>query len=345
MAPRLLIAVLAALVLSFGVRPADARPTSHTVKRGDTLTSIAKRYGLEVAELRRWNHLKKDRIHPGDQLHLRPATRAYKVRKGETLARIAKQEGVTTGHLVDLNPGLDPARIRAGQTITVPGGSVDGSDEKPPERTPKNHPSAKRRGGKPTTLEALARDCPGRLDRVPKHIGYRRVHGAAAFATTQTNYALKRGFDYLLRRHRLAPRVYLLDASRQDLGPTKHRSHQTGRDVDITYYQKRCPRAGCPTRRVRPQDLDRRRQWTLLQYWLEQDDVEMMFVSHDLQRVLYEYALKTRRVPKAKLDRWFQYPRKPGTQEGVIRHWSGHENHIHVRFRGPSGNHRACPAR
>ena len=82
----------------------------------------------------------------------------------------------------------------------------------------------------------------------------------------------------------------------------------------------------------RPKDLDVRRQWTLISYWLRQDDVEAVFIDYKLQRVLYEYA-KKRGVSKRKLNEWFQYPHAPGTKRGVIRHWEGHRNHIHARFK------------
>ena len=44
----------------------------HRVKAGDTLWSVAKRYGLEVAELRRMNGLspKASRIRPGQRLRV-----------------------------------------------------------------------------------------------------------------------------------------------------------------------------------------------------------------------------------------------------------------------------------
>ncbi|HXE79929.1 MAG TPA: LysM peptidoglycan-binding domain-containing protein [Vicinamibacterales bacterium] len=40
----------------------------YSVKRGDTLTSIARLFKTTVAALRRWNHLTSSRIHPGDRL-------------------------------------------------------------------------------------------------------------------------------------------------------------------------------------------------------------------------------------------------------------------------------------
>lgn len=45
----------------------------YTVKSGDTLARIARKYGVEVAELLEWNDLQaKGLIHPGQQLLLRP---------------------------------------------------------------------------------------------------------------------------------------------------------------------------------------------------------------------------------------------------------------------------------
>jgi LysM repeat protein len=340
--PLLLCAVLA-FVLAFVLAAASAwaRPSVYTVRRGDTLTSIAKRYDVKVSELRRWNRLRKDRIRPGDKLNLRPTKRQYRIRKGETLSRIAKREAVSIKDIVRLNPGLNPRKIRAGQIIELPGAAPE---RKTAKRDEPARRSAKRKAKNVGTTDVRVIECPGRLARVPAHVGYKRVHRHAAWATAKTNDALKRGFNHVLRRHRLAPRVHVLDASRRDLGPAgDHRSHQSGRDVDITYYQKKCPRSGCPTRRVRPSQLDARRQWTLLHYWLTRGDVEMVFIGQSLQRVLREYA-KKKGVPERQLDVWFQYPRPAGSQEGIIRHWSGHENHIHVRFRGPSGTRR-CPKR
>lgn len=50
---------LAALLLAPQLANAKPRAVRHTIKRGDTLTSIAKQYGTNVASIRRWNALKK----------------------------------------------------------------------------------------------------------------------------------------------------------------------------------------------------------------------------------------------------------------------------------------------
>lgn len=47
-----------------------AVPSSHTVKSGENLSTIAKKYGTTAAELKKVNGLKDDNIHPGDALKL-----------------------------------------------------------------------------------------------------------------------------------------------------------------------------------------------------------------------------------------------------------------------------------
>jgi membrane-bound lytic murein transglycosylase D len=46
---------------------------NYTVKSGDTLARIAKRFGVGVAKLIEWNDIQAENlIHPGQQLLLRP---------------------------------------------------------------------------------------------------------------------------------------------------------------------------------------------------------------------------------------------------------------------------------
>jgi LysM repeat protein len=45
--------------------------TRHTVKAGESLGSIATKYGCTVAELRSWNGLSGSVIHPGDALKIK----------------------------------------------------------------------------------------------------------------------------------------------------------------------------------------------------------------------------------------------------------------------------------
>ena len=46
------------------------RPPRYVVAHGDSLWSIAHRFQLSVADLRRWNHLHSNVLHPGHVLRL-----------------------------------------------------------------------------------------------------------------------------------------------------------------------------------------------------------------------------------------------------------------------------------
>ncbi|WP_328797941.1 peptidoglycan DD-metalloendopeptidase family protein [Marinobacterium alkalitolerans] len=62
---------------SLGARPAykGPAPSAYRVQRGDTLYSIAFRYGLDYRQVARWNGISsRDYIYPGQRLRLKPPT-------------------------------------------------------------------------------------------------------------------------------------------------------------------------------------------------------------------------------------------------------------------------------
>ena len=114
----------------------------HTVRRGETLGRIARRYGTTVRDIARVNRIRDVRlIHPGDrllipmpaQLAQRAARRTrergyyvppegyqrvrYKVRRGDTLSGIARRLGVTVRHLRRVNNLHHTSLIRPGQVL------------------------------------------------------------------------------------------------------------------------------------------------------------------------------------------------------------------------------------
>lgn len=110
------------------VATASAGASSYTVRRGDTLGTIAARTKTSVPLLVRINHLTNpDRITVGQVLSLtepranpasaKPAT--YTVRKGDSLAVIAKRFGTTVRALMDLNGIKHQDRITIGQVLKL----------------------------------------------------------------------------------------------------------------------------------------------------------------------------------------------------------------------------------
>lgn len=92
----------------------------HVVKRGEHLTLIAQRYGVEVRELVRLNNLKNaSRLHVGQALRVPGATK-HRVRRGETLNRIAQKYSVNPRALAQANRIENASRIQAGDTLVIP---------------------------------------------------------------------------------------------------------------------------------------------------------------------------------------------------------------------------------
>lgn len=106
----------------------DASPLCmfiHVVKRGETLSRIARQYGVSVAAIVEANELRNpNRIVPGQMLCIPeppPACRAiHVVRRGETLSAIARHYGVRVADLVRANGIRDPDRIFPGQRLCIP---------------------------------------------------------------------------------------------------------------------------------------------------------------------------------------------------------------------------------
>jgi membrane-bound lytic murein transglycosylase D len=116
----------------------------HTVKKGENLSSIAKKYKVSVAKLRELNELSaRAKVQARQELRIpspsatalpsvtaarpsvaagRPATgsaaRTYQVRSGDTLFSIARQFSTTVAELKRLN-GLSSDRLRPGDRLTV----------------------------------------------------------------------------------------------------------------------------------------------------------------------------------------------------------------------------------
>jgi len=138
-----------------GESDAEGRMT-HTVRRGETLASIAAKYGVTSGDIRRWNRLGTSVVRRGTRLKIRTgdsampspevlaadsvkvasfeppraskkararstaaAKRVVIVKTGETLGGIASRHGTTVAKLKAAN-GLSSTRIRAGQRLRIP---------------------------------------------------------------------------------------------------------------------------------------------------------------------------------------------------------------------------------
>ncbi|MEZ5659273.1 MAG: LysM peptidoglycan-binding domain-containing protein [Burkholderiaceae bacterium] len=115
-------------------RPAKASPAPRaeaekpaaivkvTVRRGDTLTAIARRHNVTIADLRRWNGLRQDTLHVGLALRVSPPRQGqpvqHRVSRGDTLTDIARRYGVSIDYLRRVN-GLRTDTIHYGQQLVI----------------------------------------------------------------------------------------------------------------------------------------------------------------------------------------------------------------------------------
>jgi len=113
--------------------PGAAPPstTSYTVRAGDTLSSIAYRFGTTVSALVQLNNLPNSwYIYVGQVLRIpvgaavppqQPAASYHTVRQGETLTRIAMMYGTSVWALVQANNLRNASLIYPGQVLVIPG--------------------------------------------------------------------------------------------------------------------------------------------------------------------------------------------------------------------------------
>lgn len=103
---------------------------THRIERGETLSSIARMYGMTAKELQMLNPGAGDYIKAGDLLVIsNPETtstggnsdvRYHKIQAGETLYGIGKKYNVSVEALLKSNPGVSERNFRAGETIRIP---------------------------------------------------------------------------------------------------------------------------------------------------------------------------------------------------------------------------------
>ncbi len=319
----------------------------HRVGPRETLAQIAARYGTEVHRLKDWNPKtlarKRRYLKVGALLRLR-ATRVPPQREPVALTATAGQtwEAIAVDYRVDvrdLKAYNDAARedsmaeVGGQRALTVwvdPAvawtvGRFPGPEVEPTwvasvsiGALSKGHPNKGRIVGEPCQLPDISALYTRRFDRIAHGSSHaiRTIVGAFASFRRDSGYAgeVLVGSIAQPRGRRFPP----------------HRSHQSGRDVDI-----RLPKLPWFDRGIEPppEEIDWRATWALIEAFLATGEVEMIFLDHYLQRPLYYAALSMGASPE-QLDEIITWPRR-GTDKGkkLIRHASGHEGHIHVRMK------------
>jgi len=95
---------------------------TYTVKSGDTLYSIARKFNITVDELKQANNLITNTLSINQELVIpteNNTTKTYTVQKGDTLYSIARKFNVSVNNLKNIN-NLSSTLLSIGQTLLIP---------------------------------------------------------------------------------------------------------------------------------------------------------------------------------------------------------------------------------
>jgi murein DD-endopeptidase MepM/ murein hydrolase activator NlpD len=124
---------------------------SYKVRAGDTLTGIARKFGVSMMTVWWANNLRsKDDLHVGQTLTIPPVSGVVvTVTSADTLESLAARYAVTAADIIDAN-NLDDPNLVIGQTLTVPGAkgaAIATPTPKPAAKTTKSSSGGSSRGG------------------------------------------------------------------------------------------------------------------------------------------------------------------------------------------------------
>lgn len=118
------------LILLLSTFSSNALATQYKVKNGDTLYSISKKFGVSVQQIKKTNNLHQTRLKKNQVLKIatkksakhavqsKSETSYYKVKKGDTLAKIARNTGVSLKEIMALNH-VNQKSLKIGQRLTL----------------------------------------------------------------------------------------------------------------------------------------------------------------------------------------------------------------------------------
>jgi penicillin-insensitive murein endopeptidase len=167
--------------------------------------------------------------------------------------------------------------------------------------------------------------------RMPDGERWTLTDPAHAWGTPETVESLVRAIDRVHAVHPATQPLVIGHLSAKNGGRLRpHKSHQSGRDVDLGFYYADPTKGWYAVANAK--NLDRARTWTLTKALLESGMVEMILVDTSIQKLLRDHALAAGEDP-AFVDEVFQISGK--SKWPLVRHAKGHATHLHVRFYSP----------
>lgn len=306
----------------------------HEVVPGETLAELALRYRVDPGKLRGWNGLgRRARARPGQRLRLRPGRTPpprewvrHTVGEGDTWTSIARIHGADPSDVRAYNIKRTGRRLYPGLELDV--WRDPGLADAVAADTPPSGPAAAIRPGG----FSVGRPSDGRLVngvQIPASADYDRLYPGSAWGTS---FAVRHLVDTLHRWREESDYGGLLrlGAMSRQRGRriSGHRSHQSGRDLDIRLpLREGLADAMTPT----PRRVDWAAVYSLVRAFAASGAVTRIFLDYRLQNRLYKVAREAG-ADRRTLRRLIQFPRGSGAPRGLVRHSPGHDIHLHVRF-------------
>ncbi len=146
---------------------------THKIRRGEVLGKIAEKYGVRVSQIKRWNHIRGNRIYAGKRLRILVGANYnsysgqyvsqaksnkvnkkvndgnyYKVKAGDTISEIAMKYGVSSRAIRRWN-NLHSNKIRVGQLLRISAKSATNKNlaKAKPKKEPKGFVKYKVKSG------------------------------------------------------------------------------------------------------------------------------------------------------------------------------------------------------
>lgn len=159
---------------------------------------------------------------------------------------------------------------------------------------------------------------------------WKKVDPRNAWGTQETIDYLTVAVRAVRAAHPETQAITIGDISAKKGGPlSPHRSHQSGRDVDVGYYYGS---KDVPWYTIAHEgNLDLARTWTFVRALLIETDVEMILADHSVLELLERHA-----VGVGEDETWVHGVfHDGGRSRAILRHAQGHRTHLHVRFYNP----------
>lgn len=315
-----------------GEKSAESKVKYDVAEKGDTVGTLALEHGVDVDDILAWNELKLGEVEPGMKLVVQsdeevekedeeddgPLPVVHVIQSGDTLGGIAERYHVSVRQVKRWNRNLNPRLLQIGDRVRLYVPGRDGESV------------------------SWGRASNGRLYNgvaLKSRPGFDVRSVAHAYGTERVVDLLSAAAADVEARWPDTPDLVVGHLSYKNGGHmSPHKSHQSGRDADISYYYRgnvKLPNFV----RMTESTFDARKNWHLFKSLIDSGKVEYIFVSYYLQKPLYEYARSIGYSKKA-LEKLMQYPRSKYKPVGMIRHAAGHDDHFHIRFTcGPEDRH------